>query len=288
MPPPYSPGCVDRVAVYVSVCVQCVEPKLQTYFSSYSHGHSRYKWASFAKASGLRAISTLNSARRESVKFARKCECGSGFFDVSTSAAPFDTFGRYCHSVRAYSRASSPGYSPTVARESYDDAVIATHPPVRYSAFRLNVPFSKCTRVCTASLRRDALLDRAGLKLGHGVDEERSGCGNTGGEKERVRAEIERERNVGGTQAAAGIGSGNRGMMGVSWELMKRRRTERGELVVLDEKAVRRDKLRDVQGRHLFERTFLDENNGLPRASIGFHYDDDDDRDDMTPRVPAC
>jgi len=46
--------------------------------------------------------------------------------------------------------------------------------------------------------------------------------------------------------------------MGVNWELMKRRRTERGELVVLDEKAVRRDKPRDVQSRHLFERTFLD------------------------------
>lgn len=113
--------------------------------------------------------------------------------------------------------------------------------------------------MCTAQLRRDALLDRAGLKLGHGVDEERSGCRNTSGEKERVETrEIERERNVGGTQAAAGIESGNRGMMGVNWELMKRRRTERGELVVLDEKAVRRDKPRDVQGRHLFERTFLD------------------------------
>lgn len=43
--------------------------------------------------------------------------------------------------------------------------------------------------MCVAQLRRDALLDRAGLKLGHGVDEERSGCGNTSGEKERVRAD---------------------------------------------------------------------------------------------------
>ncbi|KYQ53150.1 hypothetical protein ALC60_07880, partial [Trachymyrmex zeteki] len=82
-------GCVDRVACLVKSPTGNVELKLQTYFSSYSHGHSRYKWASFAKASGLRAISTLNNARRESVKFARKCECGSGFF------APFDTFGRY-------------------------------------------------------------------------------------------------------------------------------------------------------------------------------------------------
>jgi len=74
--------------------------------------------------------------------------------------------------------------------------------------------------------------------------------------------------------------------MGVSPELMKRRRTKRGESVVLDEKAVRRDKPRDVQSR-LFERTFLDENNGSSRASIDSHYDDDD-RDDVTPRVPAC
>lgn len=42
-------------------------------------------------------------------------------------------------------------------------------------------------RAC--ALRRDALLDRAGLKLGHGVDEERSGCGNMGEGKERVRAD---------------------------------------------------------------------------------------------------
>ncbi|KYN19089.1 hypothetical protein ALC57_08579 [Trachymyrmex cornetzi] len=76
MPPPYSPCLVKSPTGNV-------ELKLQTYFSSYSHGRSRYKWASFAKASGLRAISILNSARRESVKFARKCECDS------------DTFGRY-------------------------------------------------------------------------------------------------------------------------------------------------------------------------------------------------
>lgn len=35
----------------------------------------------------------------------------------------------------------------------------------------------------------------------------------------------------------------------------------------LDEKAVRRDKPRDVQDRRLFERTFLDENNG-PRVHL--------------------
>lgn len=70
---------------------------------------------------------------------------------------------------------------------------------------------------------------------------------------------------------------------------MKRRRTECGDAVVLDEKAVRRDKPRDVQGRRLFERTFLDENNGTSRASIGSHYDDDDDRGDVTPkRILAC
>ncbi|KYN33637.1 hypothetical protein ALC56_12349 [Trachymyrmex septentrionalis] len=86
MPPPYSPCLVKSPTGNV-------ELKLQTYFSSYSHGRfetesfSGYKWASFAKASGLRAISTLNSARRESVKFARKCECDSGFF-FSTSQAP--------------------------------------------------------------------------------------------------------------------------------------------------------------------------------------------------------
>lgn len=54
---------------------------------------------------------------------------------------------------------------------------------------------------------------------------------------------------------------------GVSRELMKRRRTERGGSVVLDEKAVRREKQRDVQDRRLFERTFLDENNG-PRVHL--------------------
>jgi len=34
----------------------------------------------------------------------------------------------WCRGMRAYSRASSPGYGPTVACESYDGAVIATHP----------------------------------------------------------------------------------------------------------------------------------------------------------------
>ncbi|EGI70544.1 hypothetical protein G5I_00681 [Acromyrmex echinatior] len=103
-------GCVDRVACLVKSPTGNVEPKLQTYFSSYSHdlqSFSSYKWASFAKASGLRAISTLNSARRKSVKFARKCECGSSFFSTSQASsgltsgdsfqlrAAFDTFGRY-------------------------------------------------------------------------------------------------------------------------------------------------------------------------------------------------
>lgn len=47
-----------------------------------------------------------------------------------------------------------------------------------------------CTyQVRACALRRDALLDRAGLKLGHGVDEERSGCGNMDEGKERVRAD---------------------------------------------------------------------------------------------------
>lgn len=36
--------------------------------------------------------------------------------------APSWVYGYACHSVRAYSRASSPEYSPTVARESYDGA----------------------------------------------------------------------------------------------------------------------------------------------------------------------
>lgn len=73
-------------------------------------------------------------------------------------------------------------------------------------------------RVCIAPLRREALLDRAGLKLGHGVDEERSGCGNTDAEGKSVyerdgnEREIERERNVGGTQAVAG--SENKGLLG--------------------------------------------------------------------------
>lgn len=43
-----------------------------------------------------------------------------------------------------------------------------------------------------------------------------------------------------------------------------------------------------VQGRRLFERTFLDENNGAPTCiPIRSHYDDDDDRGDVTPRVPG-
>lgn len=71
--------------------------------------------------------------------------------------------------------------------------------------------------MCIAPLRREALLDRAGLKLGHGVDEERSGCGNTDAEGKSVyermeTREIERERNVGGTQAVAG--SENKGLWG--------------------------------------------------------------------------
>lgn len=67
-------------------------------------------------------------------------------------------------------------------------ALVCTPPPekrnwrfcgcVRPHLRNIDVQVSS-VRAC-APLRRDALLDRAGLKLGHGVDEERSGCGNTG------------------------------------------------------------------------------------------------------------
>lgn len=66
---------------------------------------------------------------------------------------------------------------------------------------------------------------------------------------------------------------------------MKRRGEQSGGLVVLEKPLDGTSRENDVsQGRRLFERTFLDENNGAPCASIGSHYDDGD----VTPRVRAC
>jgi len=108
-------------------------------------------------------------------------------------------------------------------------------------------------RVCTAQLRRDALLDRAGLKLGHGVDEgtkwmrkhERRERACTSGWK---RGRLKGSETCAEHKRPPRSRVGSKGRRGVNQELMERRRTERGGSVVLDEKAVRQDKPRDRPG----------------------------------------
>lgn len=141
-------------------------------------------------------------------------------------------------------------------------------------------------------VRRDALLDRAGSEARsrgwrgtkwmrkHGRRERACTSGWKRGRLKGSETCAEHKRPGTGSESKGQWGEGVRA--GNWWNGEERSAENRW---FWDEKAVRRDKLRD-QGRHPSERTFLDENNRAPRASIGSHYDDDD-RDDVTPRVPA-